>query len=203
MWDFTVEERKEFMDGLAGQIKSCDKCSLCSGRTKAVPGEGPMSAKIFIIGEAPGPDEDQSGRPFVGKPGSLLNQTLDQLRIPRSKVFLTNVVKCRPPQNRKPKDEEISACSSYLNRQLKTMEPKLILTLGSSATEFMVGSTGKKITAIIEEDEYFIRSSNDWKFCIVPAFHPSYLLRHKELIKPSTESLKTRISKALKDLKKS
>lgn len=202
MWNFTIEERKEIMEGLDSQIKSCDKCSLCSTRTKAVPGEGSLGAKVFIIGESPGIEEDKIGRPFMGNSGSLINKTLDYINIPRNKVFMTNVVKCRPPENRDPSEKEIESCSSYLNHQLKIIEPRVIITLGGYATKFMIGSTGKKMTAIIEEDEYFLRSKGDWRFCIVPAFHPSYLLRNKELIKLSMDGLKNRISKAVKDLNK-
>lgn len=191
MWNFDTEERKEIIGSLAGQIKKCTKCSLSSRRVGVFPGEGPVNAKVMVIAEGP----------LSEKAEGLLNKTLDYIKVPKSKVFVTFVTKCKPPQPRAPKSTEIETCSSYLKYQLKVIEPKVIITLGKIPTEFMVGATEKKITEVIEENGCFLRSKDDWGFAVIPALHPSYLIQNKELIKPSADSLKQRIANALKGLK--
>lgn len=115
---------------LAAEVARCARCSLHQGRTKAVPGEGREDADILFIGEAPGFHEDQQGRPFVGAAGQFLDELLDSIGLERAQVFITNVIKCRPPGNRDPLPEEIEACSPYLDRQIELIQPKLIVTLG-------------------------------------------------------------------------
>lgn len=115
---------------LAAEVARCTRCSLHQGRTKAVPGEGRGDADILFIGEAPGFHEDQQGRPFVGAAGQFLDELLDSIGLKRAQVFITNVIKCRPPGNRDPLPEEIEACSPYLDRQIELIQPKLIVTLG-------------------------------------------------------------------------
>jgi uracil-DNA glycosylase family 4 len=115
---------------VAAEVKVCKLCALASTRKNAVPGEGPANAEIMLIGEGPGFHEDQQGRPFVGPSGEFLNQLLASAGFKRSDVFIANVVKCRPPGNRDPMPEEIAACSSYLDRQIALINPKVIITLG-------------------------------------------------------------------------
>jgi DNA polymerase len=115
---------------VAAEVKVCKLCALASTRKNAVPGEGPANAEIMLIGEGPGFHEDQQGRPFVGPSGEFLNQLLASAGFKRSDVFITNVVKCRPPGNRDPMPEEIAACSGYLDRQIALINPKVIITLG-------------------------------------------------------------------------
>lgn len=192
MWNFDPEERSEIIGGLASQIKKCDKCSLCSGRKGVYPGEGPVTAKVMIISEGPLSD----------KADELLTKTLNYIKIPRSKAFVTSVTKCKPSEPKSLAADEIEACSGYLDYQLKVIEPRVIIALGKIPTTYMVGSTGKKVAEIIEEDEFYLRSRGDWKFAVIPTYHPSYLLKNTELIKPSSDGLKERIVKALKDLKR-
>jgi uracil-DNA glycosylase family 4 len=112
------------------KIKGCQNCILSQGRTRAVPGEGPEDAEIMFIGEGPGFHEDRQGRPFVGAAGNYLNELLEKIGLNREQVYITNVVKCRPPGNRDPQPEEIEACRSYLDTQIEEIRPRLIITLG-------------------------------------------------------------------------
>lgn len=118
------------LEALATEVARCTKCLLHRGRTKAVPGEGPESAEIMFIGEAPGFHEDQQGRPFVGAAGKFLEELLGSIGLTRKEVFIANVIKCRPPGNRDPLPEEIEACKPFLDRQIELIQPKLVVTLG-------------------------------------------------------------------------
>ena len=115
---------------LYAQVTQCQQCILGQGRTNAVPGEGPADATIMFIGEGPGFHEDRLGRPFVGAAGKFLEELLEEIDMSRSEVYITNVVKCRPPGNRDPKPEEILACKAYLDRQMELIRPRLVVTLG-------------------------------------------------------------------------
>ena len=115
---------------VATEVRACKRCALGNTRKNAVPGEGPASAEVLLIGEGPGFHEDQQGRPFVGPSGEFLNELLASASLKRSDVFIANVVKCRPPGNRDPQPEEISACAEYLDRQIALINPKVIITLG-------------------------------------------------------------------------
>ena len=118
------------LERLAAEVAECTKCLLHRGRTHAVPGEGPEDADIMFVGEAPGFHEDQQGRPFVGAAGQFLEELLESIGLKRGDVFITNVVKCRPPGNRDPLPQEISACESYLDRQIELIQPTVVVTLG-------------------------------------------------------------------------
>jgi uracil-DNA glycosylase family 4 len=115
---------------LYSEVRVCQKCILAQGRTNAVPGEGPEDADIMFIGEGPGFHEDRQGRPFVGAAGNYLNELLDKIGLKREEVYITNVVKCRPPGNRDPEAAEIDACRPYLDRQIDLIRPRLVVTLG-------------------------------------------------------------------------
>ena len=128
---------EEILQEVAVEVSTCSKCNLCKGRTKAVPGEGIASAKILFIGEGPGFHEDKQGRPFVGPAGQFLDELLSSISLRRADVFITNVVKCRPPNNRDPLPEEIKACDNYLDRQIEAIQPQVVVTLGRySMTKF-------------------------------------------------------------------
>lgn len=130
---------------IAEQVRKCVLCRLCESRKNAVPGEGKRSAKLMFIGEAPGRNEDEQGRPFVGAAGKLLTEALKEAGLEREDVFITNIVKCRPPDNRVPTKDEVSACSSYLERQIKLVNPKVICILGRTAYEALL--KGSSITS--------------------------------------------------------
>src|SRR5437879_12630818 len=118
------------LEDLAARIRACTLCRLHEGRSHAVPGEGPPDAKLFLVGEAPGRHEDEEGRPFVGPAGTVLDAVLDKLGLSRHNVFITNVVKCRPPENRKPRADEIAACRPYLVAQIRAVPPAVLVALG-------------------------------------------------------------------------
>ena len=118
------------LDLLHQQIKQCEACGLCQGRTNVVPGEGPERPRIMFIGEGPGFHEDKQGRPFVGPAGKFLEELLATIGLTREEVYITNIIKCRPPGNRDPLPEEVQQCSSWLEQQIELLAPELIVTLG-------------------------------------------------------------------------
>ena len=151
-------------------VKNCSKCGLCSNRTNAVFGTGNDNADVMFIGEGPGADEDKDGIPFVGKAGKLMNQAFIGLGISREKIYIANIVKCRPPNNRTPLKEEANSCLDYLRNQVMLIKPKIIVLLGNTALKNILG------------EEYGITSSRgkwiDKKgIKYMPTFHPAALLR--------------------------
>ena len=137
----TAETRAQALEGIAGEVRACTRCRLHQGRTRAVPGEGHPDTEVVFVGEGPGYNEDQQGRPFVGAAGGLLTELLRSVGWERDQVFITNVVKCRPPGNRDPEPDEIAACRPYLERQLQVLDPALVVTLGRfSMNTFMPGA---------------------------------------------------------------
>jgi len=171
---------------LEEKVLSCRLCPLSSLRNRAVPGEGDKKAELMFIGEAPGRDEDAQGRPFVGRAGQLLTKIIEAMKWKREEVFITNVVKCRPPDNRTPLPDEVEKCSPYLVRQIELIRPKVIVTLGKVATDvFIPGrkSMGERRGKFV--DHQGIR--------IMPTFHPSYVIRNegnKEIKKMVWEDMK-------------
>jgi len=160
---------EEMLREIAAEVSTCSKCDLCKGRTKAVPGEGSPQAKILFVGEGPGFHEDKQGRPFVGPSGQLLEELIKSIGLKRSDVFITNVVKCRPPENRDPLPAEINACNDYLERQIAILKPQVIVTLGRiSMSKFFAG---EKISVIHG------RPRKKDGFICIPMFHPAAALR--------------------------
>ncbi len=151
-------------------VNVCIKCRLCEGRTKAVPGKGSESAKILFIGEGPGKDEDLQGEPFVGRSGKLLTQLLQKIGIDRKDVFITNVVKCRPPENRDPMDDEIEACWPYLEAQIRILNPRIIVTLGRHSMKRFL--PGVNISSVHGEAK---RRVSDGRI-MFPLYHPAVAL---------------------------
>ena len=141
----SLEARQTQLEAIAAEVAACRNCPLHKARTHTVPGSGPANAEIMFIGEAPGFHEDQQGLPFVGASGKYLDQLLADVGLSRREVFITNVVKCRPPQNRDPMSQELEACEEYLNRQIALINPKVIITLGrfSMAKYFPDGRISK------------------------------------------------------------
>lgn len=155
---------------IAAEVNVCTACELHKGRTRAVPGEGPVNAELMFIGEAPGRNEDETGRPFVGQAGRLLEDLLDKIGLTRDDVFIGNVVKCRPPENRDPRPEEIAACAGYLQRQIELLQPKVIGTLGRYSMEKFF--PGAKITKVHGKAE------RQGQRVVIPLYHPAYVLRN-------------------------
>lgn len=138
----TAPERRAALDALAAEVRACTACRLHTGRTNAVPGEGDPMTEVVFVGEGPGVNEDRLGQPFVGRAGDLLVRLLASIGWQRGDVFITNIVKCRPPDNRDPEPDEVAACAPYLHRQLQVLDPALVVTLGRhSMSRFMPGTT--------------------------------------------------------------
>lgn len=157
-------------EDLENSIKNCSKCRLCNSRNKIVLGEGNKNADIMLIGEGPGADEDIQGIPFVGKAGQLMNKAFDALDIDRGELYITNIVKCRPPQNRVPDKSEANACMDYLRNQVILIKPKIIVLLGSTALKNILGQE----YSITKERGKWIKNKEIW---YMPTFHPAALLR--------------------------
>lgn len=155
---------------LEESIKNCNKCKLCSGRKNIVFGTGNKNADIMFIGEGPGADEDIQGEPFVGKAGQLMNKAFEALGIERNNVYIANIVKCRPPQNRNPEKDETEACMDYLRNQVILVKPKIIVLLGSVALKNILGEE----YGITNSRGKWIEKKEIW---YMPTFHPAALLR--------------------------
>ena len=164
---------------LYAQIVGCKRCALAQGRSNAVPGEGPENAQIVFIGEAPGFHENRLGRPFVGAAGQFLEELLASIQMRRDDVYICNVIKCRPPNNRDPLPNEIEACAAYLDRQIELIKPRLIVTLGRySMAKFMPKASISKVHGV---------SSKIGEFVVLPLFHPAAAL-HQPKYRADIES---------------
>jgi uracil-DNA glycosylase family 4 len=178
------------LDEVAERIRTTFCCDLCPGRKNAVPGEGDPKARLMLVGEAPGATEDQTGRPFVGQAGQLLDSILEAIDVPRNKVYITNIVKCRPPQNRKPLPDEVASCIPYLYRQLELIRPKVILALGGTAAESLLGV--KKTLGELRNKVHTFHG-----IPLVVTYHPAALLRNPNWKKPTWDDV--RIARQLLD----
>jgi len=154
------------------QIKNCKSCKLCNTRKKAVPGEGNTNSPVMFIGEGPGEDEDEQGRPFVGRSGLLLTKIFQSVNLRRDEIYITNIVKCRPPKNRNPEEDEIKACKKYLDTQIALINPKLIVAVGAMALKALYNDENLKISEKRGKEM-------NWEggIKVIPIYHPSYLLR--------------------------
>lgn len=178
------------LEALAALVRECRQCSLCESRTRAVPGEGPRDAGLVVVGEGPGAKEDETGRPFVGRAGELLTEILAAIDLPREQVFICNVVKCRPPGNRKPLPDEIAACVPYLYRQLELLRPRVILAMGGTAAETLLNT--RQSLAALRERVHDFRG-----IPLVVTYHPAALLRNPHWKKPTWDDV--RIARRLLD----
>ena len=159
------------------EVKPCTQCDLCENRTQTVFGEGDPNADLMFVGEGPGQKEDEQGRPFVGRAGELLNKQINAMGLEREQVYIANIVKCRPPQNRTPTPHEVDACSDYLRRQIMIIQPKAIVALGAPATKFLLDSS-QGIGALRGSwHKYEGLLPNGPAIDVMPTFHPAYLLR--------------------------
>ncbi|MEM2210900.1 MAG: uracil-DNA glycosylase [Nitrososphaerales archaeon] len=158
---------------IAEEIKNCKLCELSKSRINPVPGEGPEDAEIVFIGEGPGAEEDRQGKPFVGAAGKLLNEFLKNAGIQRAHVFITNVVKCRPPRNRPPTDKERDLCKPYLERQLRLIKPKIICLLGNTAVQTLLGK--KSVSSVHKR----LIEKNGFNF--ISTYHPAAAIYNPKL----------------------
>jgi uracil-DNA glycosylase len=170
------------------EIMGCTRCELHKSRKNAVPGEGPVDARIMFVGEGPGQNEDEQGRPFVGAAGKLLTELLESIGLSRSEVFITNIVKCRPPGNRAPRKPEIEACNPYLISQIRLVKPRIVCALGTPAIATLLGEEYSATKA-------HGRPVSKADFTILPMYHPAAALYDASLKEVLASDFRT-----LKDL---
>jgi uracil-DNA glycosylase len=165
------EARKQALEVLGENVAQCTKCGLSGSRTNTVVFRGNPEAVLMIVGEAPGADEDAQGLPFVGKAGQLLDRMVVAMGLQPSQIYVCNIIKCRPPENRRPAPEEVTACMPYLTEQIAMVEPKVILAMGNTAVSALLGSA-LGISKVRGQWKLY-----KGKTLLMPTFHPSYLLR--------------------------
>jgi DNA polymerase len=175
---------EEALRQIAVEADACRNCGLHQGRNRVVPGQGASAPEVLFVGEGPGEDEDRQGQAFVGRAGQLLTQMIEAMGYSREQVFIANIVKCRPPGNRKPEPAEMEACLPFLRRQIALLKPKVIVAMGATAVQGLVPGLGEGITKV----------RGKWMHCegidLMPTFHPSYLLRMPSMKREAWEDLK-------------
>lgn len=188
---FTADPlRGATLETIADLVRACRKCQLCHGRANAVPGEGAADARLVVVGEGPGATEDETGRPFVGRAGELLTDILAAIELPRERVFICNIVKCRPPNNRRPQQDEIESCVPYLYAQLDRLRPQVILAMGGTAAETLLNT--KQSLASLRNRVHSFRGMP-----LIVTYHPAALLRNPHWKKPTWDDV--RIARQLLD----
>ncbi len=170
-------EKAAELEKIAEEVQQCRKCPLGSLRTNAVPGEGNPNARIMFIGEGPGADEDAQGRPFVGRAGQLLDKVISAMGLKRSEVFIGNILKCRPPENRDPRADEIINCLPYLQRQIEIINPEIIVALGAHAAKTLLNTT-KPIGQLRGQFHEYYAGLGKPPIQLMPTYHTAYLLRN-------------------------
>ena len=172
--------KEELLEEIKSEVKTCTLCSLSQSRTKIVFGEGDPDALLMFVGEAPGEEEDRTGRPFVGKAGQLLTKILQSVGLKREEVYITNIIKCRPPGNRTPAQSEMDSCFPYLEAQIAIINPSIIITLGGTSTLYLLGkknlSANFGVSGLIGEEE---KKSFP---CSIPAFSSVIILDNQDLL---------------------
>ncbi len=173
----------ETLEEIRRELGKCSRCKLHRTRRTLVFGEGNEKAKLMFVGEGPGYDEDVQGRPFVGKAGQLLSKIIQSIHLPREEVYITNIIKCRPPQNRNPEPDEIECCNPFLLKQINAIQPQIICALGTFAAQTLL-KTDTKITAL--RGKFFDFAG----IKVIPTYHPAYLLRNPDRKKEVWEDMK-------------
>lgn len=177
------------LDEIAAKVRACVKCRLSETRTNAVPGDGSSAASVLFIGEGPGKNEDEQGLPFIGRAGQLLNKVLSEAPLAREDVYITNVVKCRPPGNRDPEQDEVATCMPYLKAQISLLDPRVIVTLGrhSMLRFYPEGKISKDHGRIIDIGDRVL----------LPLYHPAAALRNPSLVETLRDDIR-RIPEAVR-----
>ena len=183
-------QRATSLEAIAQLVSECTKCRLCEQRRHTVPGEGPGNARLVVVGEGPGRVEDETGRPFVGQAGELLTKILSAIDLQRQQVFICNIVKCRPPENRVPQYDEIAACVPYLYRQLDLLQPKVILAMGGTAAQTLLNT--KQSLGALRNQVHTFRGRP-----VIVTYHPAALLRNPNWKRPTWDDV--RIARRLLD----
>ncbi len=192
--------KEELLKEISAEITACLKCKLSKTRKNAVPGDGDVNAKIIFIGEAPGRHEDLKGLPFVGTAGKLLDELLHKIALSRNTVYITNIVKCRPPDNRDPTLEEIAICTElYLARQIQAVQPKLLVMLGKHSAVHVLSRIGIRVAGITQiHGKVYEISPFGFPVVAIPTFHPAaalYNSRYKHLLEKDFKKLKSEFKK--------
>jgi len=193
--------KAQMMKKIASEIRICAECPLAEERKNAVPGEGAISSKVVFVGEAPGYWEDIKGSPFVGAAGKVLDGLLEWIGLPRKHVFITNVVKCRPPENRDPKPIEIAKCTSlYLDRQIGLIKPRVVVTLGRHSTAYILSKAGFEDVNSITKFRGRVYSTIflNLRLAVVPMYHPASVLhnpKYREDLESDFQLLKKELRK--------
>jgi len=191
--------QQENLDSITAEVVACTKCALWKTRKNAVPGEGNSNAKIMFIGEAPGYWEDVKGKPFVGAAGKFLDVLISGLGLSRNGVFIGNVLKCRPPGNREPSQTEIQTCTPYLDRQIRVIQPRVIVTLGNYSTAYIFSKVGLPFHGMTQTHGKFYEASFfGMQTLVFSTFHPAAALynpKYKQLITQDFELLKRELTK--------
>ncbi len=177
-----IQQARSLAD-VATLISACHRCRLCDARANTVPGEGPTTARLVVIGEGPGRTEDETGRPFVGRAGELLTKILEAIKLPREQVFICNVVKCRPPENRLPQYDEIAACLPFLYRQIEIVKPKVILAMGGTAAQTLLNT--KQSLGALRNQVHRFRGTP-----VIVTYHPAALLRNPHWKRPTWDDVR-------------
>jgi DNA polymerase len=184
----TRAERQAALEQIASEVRSCTRCRLHETRTLAVPGEGDPSTEVVLVGEGPGFNEDRQGRPFVGRAGDLLVRLLGSIGWRREDVFITNIVKCRPPENRDPQPDEIAACDPYLQRQLQVLDPSVVVTLGRhSMGRFLPGAA--RISQVHGTMRAAAPSTGAADALVFAMYHPAAALRTPAIERESYDDI--------------
>jgi DNA polymerase len=191
--------KNELLDAVAAEVVVCTKCPLWKTRKNAVPGEGNPEAEIMFIGEAPGYWEDVKGKPFVGEAGKILDSLFSEIGFLRKNFFICNVLKCRPPRNREPTQKEIETCSPYLDRQIRLVQPKFIVTLGNYSTACIFSKARLSFSGITQDHgKFYDTSISDMNITIFATFHPAaalYSARYREQISKDFKMLRRELEK--------
>jgi len=181
-----MNRSNDTIDRIREEVIKCKLCDLCTNRTNAVPGEGNSNATVMFIGEAPGRNEDEKGRPFVGMAGKILDECLTNVGIVRARTYVTNIVKCRPPNNRVPKDDERRLCKNYLEREISIVSPKIICILGRTAYHSMLGGA-----SILGNRGKFVERDGRLFFLTI---HPAAIIYNNKLRETLEKDLRTLVT---------
>jgi len=186
------------LESISEEIKNCKKCELFKKRNNTVPGKGNPKAKIMFIGEAPGKNEDLQGIPFIGRAGDILSELLEEINLKREDIFITNIVKCRPPNNRDPTPEEIKTCAPFLEKQIQVIKPKVIITLGRFAMNYILKKYNLPEKSITQaHGEHYQVNTLENNLLIMPMYHPAATIYNPSKI----NDLKTDFKKLQKLIK--
>jgi len=191
--------KQDRMGAVAAEVRACRKCELGGLRRNPVPGEGSLNAAVMFIGEGPGYWEDVKGRPFVGAAGKLLDEMLSRIGLSRSQVYIANILKCRPPENRDPLPMEVRACTPYLDRQIEIIEPRFIATLGRHSASYILAKAGFEAGGITElRGRVYEADLFGFRVFVIPMYHPAaalYNVRYRDQLEDDFRLLRLELER--------